>query len=237
MAQLAGRPAAVFAEAASALEAALRERQPGEIVLVAGSLFLVAAAREALLAAGKDSGMRGRWPIFSWLALLLLLAVPAPALAIGETLRGASPVDLAADELSYDKPSETWRARGDVRLQKGDLTLLSDLVRWDPGTGQAEAVGHVRLTSPEAITEGEDLSINMESGTGRLSNGRILLRETNYRIAGKEIDRLGENRYRVTDGTFTTCEGRAAGLEILRPPAGCHSRQLCPGAPGFILSV
>ncbi|BCR04083.1 bifunctional folylpolyglutamate synthase/dihydrofolate synthase [Desulfuromonas versatilis] len=44
----AGRPARVFASPADALQAALTERRRGEIVLVAGSLFLVAAAREAL---------------------------------------------------------------------------------------------------------------------------------------------------------------------------------------------
>lgn len=44
----AGVPAASFVEVGEALEAALAERLPGEIVLVAGSLFLVAAAREWL---------------------------------------------------------------------------------------------------------------------------------------------------------------------------------------------
>jgi len=45
----AGRPASEFRTTAEALEAALKDRCPGEIVLVAGSLFLVAAAREHLL--------------------------------------------------------------------------------------------------------------------------------------------------------------------------------------------
>jgi dihydrofolate synthase/folylpolyglutamate synthase len=44
----AGLPAAFFPDVGEALEAALAERLPGEIVLVAGSLFLVAAAREWL---------------------------------------------------------------------------------------------------------------------------------------------------------------------------------------------
>jgi len=48
----AGRPARVFVCCAEALEAALDEQRPGEIVLVAGSLFLVAAAREYLAGGG-----------------------------------------------------------------------------------------------------------------------------------------------------------------------------------------
>jgi dihydrofolate synthase/folylpolyglutamate synthase len=43
-----GLPAAAYASVAAALEAARAERRQGEIVLVAGSLFLVAAAREYL---------------------------------------------------------------------------------------------------------------------------------------------------------------------------------------------
>jgi dihydrofolate synthase/folylpolyglutamate synthase len=45
----AGIPARSYASPAAALAAALADRRPGEIVLVAGSLFLVAAAREFLL--------------------------------------------------------------------------------------------------------------------------------------------------------------------------------------------
>lgn len=45
----AGLPVRIFAEAASALAAALADCREGEIVLVAGSLFLVAAAREYLM--------------------------------------------------------------------------------------------------------------------------------------------------------------------------------------------
>ncbi|MFA5515141.1 MAG: folylpolyglutamate synthase/dihydrofolate synthase family protein [Desulfuromonadales bacterium] len=48
-AQEKGWPACVFSDPAAALEAALRDRQSGELVLVAGSLFLVASAREYLL--------------------------------------------------------------------------------------------------------------------------------------------------------------------------------------------
>lgn len=50
-ARAAGLRATVFADHRAALQAALESRQTGEVLLVAGSLFLVAAAREALLPA------------------------------------------------------------------------------------------------------------------------------------------------------------------------------------------
>lgn len=48
-AQRSGVPGAAYATAGEAMQAALAERAEGEIVLVAGSLFLVAAAREYLM--------------------------------------------------------------------------------------------------------------------------------------------------------------------------------------------
>ena len=48
VAEAAGYPARLFADCATALAAALADRAEDEIVLVAGSLFLVAAAREYL---------------------------------------------------------------------------------------------------------------------------------------------------------------------------------------------
>jgi dihydrofolate synthase / folylpolyglutamate synthase len=53
-ARSAGHPAAVFAEPAAALADALADRREGEVVLVAGSLFLVAAARDYLMALERD---------------------------------------------------------------------------------------------------------------------------------------------------------------------------------------
>jgi dihydrofolate synthase / folylpolyglutamate synthase len=49
----AGVASRIFATPAEALTAALKDRQEGEIVLVAGSLFLVAAAREFLMSQGS----------------------------------------------------------------------------------------------------------------------------------------------------------------------------------------
>ena len=48
-ARAAGHPATVLPEPAAALAAALADCRPGEVVLVAGSLFLVAAARDYLM--------------------------------------------------------------------------------------------------------------------------------------------------------------------------------------------
>ncbi len=141
-----------------------------------------------------------------YLFIMMLALFTAPAQG-SEPLPDGEPVDIAADEFLYEKENDTLSALGHVRLQKGDLTLLSDRVLWHSATGDAEASGAVQLIGPQAVVEGEDLSINLETGFARLTDARIRLRETNYRIAGEEIERLGEDRYVVTGGVFTACDG------------------------------
>lgn len=146
-----------------------------------------------------------------WLAplalVLLLLAGPALALEVGGGLDDASPVAIEADELTFDEATSTYRASGRVQLRKGELTLLSDRVEWNTATGETAASGNVRLSEPGGEMAGDELSLNLDSGRGRLRGGRVLLREENFHIAGSEIEKLGEQSYRVTDGTFTTCDG------------------------------
>jgi LPS-assembly protein len=117
-----------------------------------------------------------------------------------------APVVLEAEELLFDRPTETYQARGAVRLQRGDLTLLSDELSWDAASGEAAARGNVRLQDSEGTVSGERLQINMETGLGFLSQGRIFLRERNFHVAGERIEKLGEHSYRISRGTFTTCD-------------------------------
>lgn len=136
------------------------------------------------------------------------LGRPLPAPAAGPvSLDADAPVSLDAGSLSYDKASDTFRASGDVRLQKGDIELRSANITWNRDTGEAKAEGGVHLTSPEGIMEGDALTYNLETGSGRLLNGRVFAPGQNFHIAGREIHKFGERHFQVLDGTFTTCEG------------------------------
>lgn len=150
-------------------------------------------------------------PLRRWLPAMslffLLLPVQAPALEVSSSLTDTAPVSIEADSLSYDKPSATYHAAGRVHLQKGELVLTSDQVEWNTETGEAVARGDVRVVEPLAEMDGAELSINLETGRGRLRQGRVFLKEQNFHIAGDEIEKLGELDYRVTGGTFTTCDG------------------------------
>ena len=147
----------------------------------------------------------GRFIALALLALLLLPALPAPA----QNPPGAADqaVSLDAGSLSYDKATDTYHASGKVRLTRGAMELHAASLDWNRSSGEAEATGGVELKAPEGTMVGEALHYNLETGRGRLENGRVFASGQKFHIAGQEIEKLGEQEYRVTDGTFTTCEG------------------------------
>lgn len=117
------------------------------------------------------------------------------------------PVNLGAQHLTYDKPNQSYLAEGEVLLQRGSMTLEADKVEFNGITGEALASGNVKLTDPKGVMEGERLSYNLNTGHGRLSEGRVLVPEKNLHLSGEEIEKFGEWQFRVTQGTYTTCDG------------------------------
>ncbi len=142
------------------------------------------------------------------LTLFLLLPVcPLSALEISSGVTDASPVSIEADTLTYDQAAATYHAAGQVQVRKGPLTLTSEEVEWNTETGEAVARGAVRVVEPAGEMRGAEMSLNLDSGHGRLRQGQVFLKEQNFHIAGEEIEKVGELSYRVTDGSFTTCDG------------------------------
>lgn len=142
--------------------------------------------------------------------ILIFLLLPVPtvlALEVSAGVTDASPVSIEADTLTFDQAAATYHAAGRVHLQKGGLILTSDQVEWNTETGDAVARGEVRVVEPSGEMTAAEMSLNLDSGRGRLRQGRIFLKEQNFHLAGDEIEKVGDMSYRVTGGTFTTCDG------------------------------
>ncbi|HXV22212.1 MAG TPA: LPS assembly protein LptD [Desulfuromonadales bacterium] len=149
-----------------------------------------------------------RWmPALVSFALLLLPLHTALALDAAPEAADAAPVSIEADTLSYDKAAATYQAVGQVHLQKGELSLNADQVEWNTETGDAIARGEVRVVEPSGEMSAAEMRFNLDSGRGHLREARIFLKEHNFHLAGDEIEKFDELRYRLTGGTFTTCDG------------------------------
>ncbi len=140
---------------------------------------------------------------------LLLLSSEALVCAADYSQLGDTdiPVQLEADELSYDRNLDLYRARGNVTLTQGDFSVTGNSLEWNQGAGELQAEGNVLLKSPDEEMAGERVFYNLQQGTGLIEGGHFFLRDQNLHVYGQRIERLGESDYRIYDGTFTTCNG------------------------------
>lgn len=149
--------------------------------------------------------MLSRSVLLIW--LLVLWAAPLCAADWAQVGSEDIPVQLEADQLSYDRKQSIYRASGDVRLIQGDFQVQGQELLWHQPSGRIEISGDVKLTSPDEELSGSRASYNLLEGTGTVKEGHFFLRGENIHLRGERIERRGEDRYHVSRGTFTTCDG------------------------------
>ncbi len=147
--------------------------------------------------------------LLRFVAILSLVLYPGWAIATdwGQVGESGTPVNVEADEMSYDKKSGRYRASGNVIMQQGDVELKSRILWWNKASGEVEAEGDVQMTAPDEQMSGSKLYYQIDKGVGSVENGHIYVKEHNLHVRGKTIERHGKLDYQVTDGTFTTCDG------------------------------
>ncbi len=146
--------------------------------------------------------------------LLFIVTSSSPAHAkVGElsVTQGEGPVDIEADELTYERETQTYEAHGQVEVSRGDLSLKADHARLDMATKELVAWGSVLLREGEDVIECQRLEINLETRSGRMHQAKLFMKDQNFHITGQEVEKLGENHYRIRGGSLTTCDAK-------RPP-------------------
>lgn len=147
--------------------------------------------------------------LLRFFVLLIIFCCPFVTAAAdwGSVGDAGSPVNLEADELSYDKESGLYRASGNVHLTQDEIDVRSQILWWNQVSGEIEAEGAVELTTPNEQMSGSKVRYNLQTGTGVVEDGQVFLREQNLYVKGSQIERRGEFDYRIKEGTFTTCDG------------------------------
>lgn len=143
-----------------------------------------------------------------------LTAAPVGAQLPPAGSSSAVPVTLNADRLDYDSAGREALASGDVLMQQGEMRLRTDELFWQESTADVVATGSVSLSEVDSDLAASRFAANLVSGRAQASDGRVLLRERNFHLFGSEIYRLGESTYRVTEGSFTTCDGEIPDWEF-----------------------
>ena len=118
-----------------------------------------------------------------------------------------SPWQIEANEIFYDDKGFRYIAKGIVTLTKNDKKLSADYISFDYKNMKAYAKGNVSMAVGEDTLAGSSMDIDLEKQTGTIENGTFFIKENNFYIKGRKIQKLGENTYSVEDAIVTTCEG------------------------------
>ena len=122
-------------------------------------------------------------------------------------IEAEGPVEIEADQLIYDRDQEIYHAHGGVNIRRGTLSLKADHTQLNMTTKELIAWGNVVLREGEDVIECERLEVNLNTQGGKIYQARLFLKAQNFHVTGREIEKLGENHYRIMDGSLTTCDG------------------------------
>jgi LPS-assembly protein len=142
---------------------------------------------------------------FSVFAAMLLLLLPLSLFSKELDLKFTAPVEMSADSVEHNRENNTFIARGNVELKEGTQSLTANYVYYDDNTKDVLAEGDVIFNEEEDRIECDRLTLNLETKLGTLENARILIKKDNFYIAGEEMKKVGESRYTMARGEFTTC--------------------------------
>lgn len=117
------------------------------------------------------------------------------------------PWEISADRVSYDQDGELIVAEGDVVIRRGDRRLRAGKAVYNNKTGIAETSEGFLLEADGDLLSGEEAVFDLREETGRITEGRLFLRENHVYLNGRWIQRELKDTYRIWDCKLTTCDG------------------------------
>lgn len=123
------------------------------------------------------------------------------------------PVLIDADRIQGTAGQESV-AEGNAVLRRGNTTIRADSLKYRLETDDVEASGNVRLEREGNAISGPALRYRVKDATGvfekpeysLVPRPRFGLQSVAGRGRAEEIEFLGEGKYRISDGSFTTCK-------------------------------
>lgn len=157
------------------------------------------------------------------LAILLLLLFSSRSPAFEAALPVSGGLKVKADSITYDKNTDTYDAVGKVRIDWSGVIMYADQVLLRQGDNEAVAQGNVQFRKGDDTLDAERVTLDLESSKGVVENGRLFVKQGNFRLSGARLMKTGDDDYHVEKGYFTTCDGEvpswkfsAAELDVTR---------------------
>lgn len=138
------------------------------------------------------------------LASLILLV--AATLLLPPVCFPEEPTNITSDTLEYEGATFSYTASGQVKIQKGPVTIEADEVNYNEKTSEVFAEGWMRYEDPMVVIKAKRSALNLAAKTGRLYEAEIFSKKDNYHVTGLEIEKKAESRYLIKEAAFTTCD-------------------------------
>jgi len=158
--------------------------------------------------------------IFSFALLLMTCARFSSLATAGEEGYGRRDGDreirseIEAARLSYNADKRIYSAFGDVVITRENQVLNSQAAEYNQSSGIAQVPGPFRLEVDGDVLTGRDGSFDLVNETGRLDHGQLFLPADNAYLRAEKIEKLGANRFFMTDCVLTTCNGERPAWSI-----------------------
>ncbi|HOH26671.1 MAG TPA: LPS assembly protein LptD [Syntrophorhabdus sp.] len=144
--------------------------------------------------------------IIVWLFMPVFASGKNSAISLPKFTITTEPVEISANSLEYDKINNVYKAKGAVDLQEGTRRLMADEVVYNMDSGDIAASGNIVFQDGEDIIKCERLSLNLETKTGTIEKGTIYIKQNNFTVTGEQIEKVGDQQYKIKKGQFTTCD-------------------------------
>jgi LPS-assembly protein len=163
---------------------------------IASSFLLFASATTPLFAQGKDMGPAQQY--YKQNTKFHLSAAPHQA-------GGDVKWSVAKDGRVVVEKDEYAILENDVKITYQDVVLHADKVTLNLKTKDAVAAGHVIVDQGPNRVSADHAVFNLDSKTGTFFNATAAMDPSLY-FVGEKIEKVADDRYRLTNGIFTSCD-------------------------------
>lgn len=117
-----------------------------------------------------------------------------------------APATIRAEQMT-GRPDREITLERDVEITRGAMVVNADRATYRLVEDEVEASGHVRMQRFGDRYTGDELKLQIDTGQGYVLHPTYRLERNNAQGRAERIDFEAEDRARVTDGTYSTCEG------------------------------
>jgi LPS-assembly protein len=173
------------------------------------------AASQKILGRGQTKAGKGGCSRAAIIVILMLsfLLWGHGGRATAGSFQGRGPADeggpweITARKLTYLQEEGLYLAEEEVVVRKGAQVLSADRARYHEKTGMIEVQGNVVLESNGDVLKAREAVFDLESQTGRVTEGHLFIKENHYHIRGETIEKTGPDTYVIKECRVTTCDG------------------------------